>query len=122
MDQVLRQIQSLAVMRARFVCLVVFLSSFTLLAQVPAPSVAQTPALASDKVPADRMKQYSDLAVEWMRQYLQVDTTNPPGNEDRAVALFKKILDQEGIENRTFEFAPGRGNIWARIPATGTAK
>jgi acetylornithine deacetylase/succinyl-diaminopimelate desuccinylase-like protein len=68
------------------------------------------------------MKQYADLAVEWMRQYVQVDTTNPPGNEDRAVAFFKKILDQEGIENRTFEFAPGRGNIWARIPATGTAK
>ncbi len=41
------------------------------------------------------MKQYADLAVEWMRQYLQVDTTNPPGNEDRAVAWFKKILDAE---------------------------
>lgn len=74
--------------------------------------------MASDKVPAERMNQYADLAVEWMRQYLQVNTTNPPGNEDRAVAWFKKILDAEGIENRTFEFAPGRGDIWARIPAS----
>ena len=89
---------------------------------MPSPSVAQAPTLASDRIPGDRMTQYADLAVEWMRQYLQVDTTNPPGNEDRAVAWFKKILDAEGIENRTFEFAPGRGNIWARIPASGAAQ
>ena len=109
-------------LNAQLLCLFVCLSSLPIAAQVPAPSVAQTPVLASDAIPPDRMKQYADLAVELMRQYLQVDTSNPPGNEDRAVAFFKKVLDQEGIENRTFEFAPGRGNIWARIPAGGTAK
>ncbi len=108
-------------MRARLLCLVL-VSCLASFAQVPAPSAAQKPALASDAIPADRMRQYADLAVEWMRQYLQVDTTNPPGNEDRAVAWFKKILDAEGIENRAFEFAPGRGNIWARIPATTADK
>ncbi len=36
----------------------------------------------------------------------------------KAVAFFKKILDQEGIENRVFEYAPGRGDLWARIPRT----
>lgn len=119
----MRQIQSLAVSRAlSFLLLSVLLFSVAASAQVPAPSVAQTRALASDAIPHDRMQKYAELAVEWMRQYLQVDTSNPPGNEDRAVAFFKKILDQEGIENRTFEFAAGRGNIWARIPATGTAK
>src|SRR5439155_9289226 len=30
----------------------------------------------------------------------------------------KKILDQEGIENRVFDYAPGRANLWARIPHT----
>jgi acetylornithine deacetylase/succinyl-diaminopimelate desuccinylase-like protein len=68
------------------------------------------------------MDKYADLAVEWMRQYLQIDTTNPPGNEMRATAWFKKILDQEGIENRVFEYQPGRGNVWARVPATTAAK
>jgi acetylornithine deacetylase/succinyl-diaminopimelate desuccinylase-like protein len=53
-----------------------------------------------------------------MQQYLRIDTTNPPGNEMRAVAFYKKILDQEGIENRAFEYAPGRGDLWARIPHT----
>jgi len=53
-----------------------------------------------------------------MQEYLRVDTTNPPGNEMRAVAFYKKILDQEGIENRSFEYSPGRGDLWARLPHT----
>jgi acetylornithine deacetylase/succinyl-diaminopimelate desuccinylase-like protein len=36
----------------------------------------------------------------------------------KAVAFYKKILDQEGIENRVFEYTPGRGDLWARIPHT----
>ena len=74
--------------------------------------------MASSHIPADRMRQYSDLAVNWMQQYLRIDTTNPPGNEMRAVAFYKKIFDQEGIENRSFEYVPGRGDLWARLPHT----
>ena len=84
-------------------------------------AAAQTP-LASDAVPPARMQHYAGLAVDWMRQYLQIDTTNPPGNEMRAAQWFKKILDREGIENRLFEYQPGRGNIWARVPATAGDK
>ncbi len=93
----------------------------TLLIAFVASSLAgQT--LPSDKLPKDHLEQYSDLAVRWMQQYLQVDTTNPPGNEARAAAFFKKILDAEGIENRIFEYAPGRANIWARVRGTGAAR
>jgi len=73
-------------------------------------------ALPSAQISADRMTQYSDLAVQWLREYLQIDTTNPPGNELKAAQFFKKILDQEGIENCIFEYAPGRANLWARLP------
>jgi acetylornithine deacetylase/succinyl-diaminopimelate desuccinylase-like protein len=76
------------------------------------------PKLASSRITADHLQQYSDLAVSWMQEYLRIDTTNPPGNEMRGVAFFKKILDQEGIENRAFEYAAGRGDLWARIPHT----
>ncbi len=69
----------------------------------------------SSHIPTEHMREYSDLAVEWMQEYLRVDTTNPPGNELRAVEFYKKILDAEGIENRPFEIAPGRGDLWARI-------
>lgn len=78
----------------------------------------QNPAgTASSRISPEHMQQYSDLAVKWMQEYLRVDTTNPPGNEAHAAAFYKKILDDEGIENRAFEYAPGRGDLWARIPA-----
>jgi len=79
--------------------------------------------LASARISSEHLEQYSDLSVKWMQEYLRVDTTNPPGNEMRAVSFYKKILDAEGIENRAFEYAPGRGDLWARIPhAAGAAK
>lgn len=80
--------------------------------------VSEDSALPSSRVPADHKQQYADMAVTWMQQYLRIDTTNPPGNEMKAVEFFKKILDQEGIENRVFGVAPGRGDLWARMPHT----
>src|ERR1700685_2756965 len=79
-------------------------------------TVAARHGLTSDSIPPDRLQQYADLAVRWQREYLRIDTTNPPGNEARAADFFKKILDQEGIENRLFSYAPGRADLWARIP------
>jgi acetylornithine deacetylase/succinyl-diaminopimelate desuccinylase-like protein len=38
----------------------------------------------------------------------------------RAAAFFKKILDSEGIENQVFEYLPGRADLWARLPHTGS--
>ena len=83
------------------------------------PTTPSAP-LASSRVPPDHLSHYSDLAVEWLQQYLRIDTTNPPGNELQAANFFKKILDNEGIENRVFEYQPGRADFWARIPHSGT--
>jgi acetylornithine deacetylase/succinyl-diaminopimelate desuccinylase-like protein len=77
--------------------------------------------MASSRIPADHLQQYSDSAVTWLQEYLRIDTTNPPGNEMRTVAFYKRILDQEGIENRVFEYTLGRGDLWARIPHTTSA-
>jgi len=76
---------------------------------------------ASAGVSDEHLQTYSDLAVTWMQQYLRIDTTNPPGNEMRAVKFYKKILDAEGIENREFEYAAGRGDLWARLPHTASS-
>jgi acetylornithine deacetylase/succinyl-diaminopimelate desuccinylase-like protein len=86
-------------------------------ARTPDDAVSGT---ASARLSAENLQKYSDLAVTWMQQYLRIDTTNPPGNEMRAVSFYKKILDEEGIENRAFEYAPGRGDLWARIPHTSS--
>lgn len=74
--------------------------------------------LSSDNISPERLKEYADLAVQWQREYLQIDTTNPPGNEDRAAEFFKQIFDKEDIENRMFNYAPGRADLWARISHT----
>ena len=50
-----------------------------------------------------------------LQQYLRIDTTNPPGNENRAVAFFADIFEREGIPYETVEPEPGRGSIWARL-------
>jgi acetylornithine deacetylase/succinyl-diaminopimelate desuccinylase-like protein len=55
-------------------------------------------------------------AVTRVQEYIQIDTINPPGNESRAVEFLSRIFDAEGIPFETAETAPGRGNIWARIP------
>jgi acetylornithine deacetylase/succinyl-diaminopimelate desuccinylase-like protein len=88
--------------------------------RVPAEAQAGLPTLASARITAEHLKQYSDLAVDWMQQYLRIDTTNPPGNEMRAAQFFKRILDAEGIENQVFEYAPGRADLWAVLPHSAT--
>ena len=61
----------------------------------------------------------SNEAVKLLSQYLQIDTTNPPGNEKRGVGFFARIFDEEGIAYKTYEAAAGRGSIKAVIPGTG---
>lgn len=60
-------------------------------------------------------------AVQKLSSYLQVNTTNPPGNEIRAVQWYGKIFQAEGIPFETAESAPGRGNIVARLKGSGSA-
>lgn len=54
-------------------------------------------------------------ALRRLSEYIEVDTTNPPGNETRGVAFFSAILEKEGIAFETAESAPGRGNLWAQL-------
>lgn len=60
-------------------------------------------------------------AVQKLSAYIQVNTTNPPGNEIRGAQWFGKIFQAEGIPFETGEVAPGRGNIVARLKGTGSA-
>jgi len=60
-------------------------------------------------------------AVELLSKYLRVDTSNPPGNEDRAVGFFADILDTEGVIYKIYEPRPGRASLRAVLPGTGEA-
>jgi acetylornithine deacetylase/succinyl-diaminopimelate desuccinylase-like protein len=61
------------------------------------------------------MAKLRDEAVTRIEQYIRINTTNPPGNEDQTMKFFAKIFTEEGIPYETAESAPGRGNIWARL-------
>ena len=61
-------------------------------------------------------KALGDEAVEITRQYLRIDTTNPPGNETPAAEFLAGLLQDAGLETVTLESAPGRGNLIARLP------
>src|SRR4029077_13210571 len=61
-----------------------------------------------------------DEAVELLRRYLQIDTTNPPGNEVAGARFLAEVLAREGIESETIEAAPGRARLRARLPGDGS--
>ncbi len=61
-------------------------------------------------------------AVCLLRQYVAIDTTNPPGNELATAKFLKAYLKREGIESQIFESAPGRANLYARVRGDGSAK
>ncbi len=57
-----------------------------------------------------------------LARLVAADTTNPPGNEARAVAILAARLDAEKIPYEITDFAPGRQNIVARLAGAGTEK
>src|SRR3989442_5285159 len=60
--------------------------------------------------------------VDRLRDYLRIDTSNPPGNELRAARFFKDWFDREGISSEIFEIAPGRADLVARLKGNGTKR
>jgi acetylornithine deacetylase/succinyl-diaminopimelate desuccinylase-like protein len=61
-----------------------------------------------------------EKATNYLSRYIQVNTTNPPGNETKGALFLKDIFDQEGIENEIVESGPGRGSLIALLKSTGS--
>ncbi|MBI4346433.1 MAG: M20/M25/M40 family metallo-hydrolase [Elusimicrobia bacterium] len=57
-----------------------------------------------------------------LAELVAADTTNPPGRETRAVDLAARRLEPDGIAVEKTEFAPGRGNLTARLKGSGKAR
>ena len=63
-------------------------------------------------------------ATQLLSQYLQINSSNPPGNEIATARWLKAVLDREGIENQildTVALGPGRANFYARLRGSGTS-
>ena len=61
-----------------------------------------------------------DEAERLLARYVQLDTSNPPGNERIAADFFEKVFARDGIESQIFESAPRRASIVARLRGDGS--
>jgi acetylornithine deacetylase/succinyl-diaminopimelate desuccinylase-like protein len=60
--------------------------------------------------------------VRFLTELVKIDTSNPPGNEVKAVNYIKGAIEKEGISAEVFESAPGRGNLVARLKGNGSKR
>jgi acetylornithine deacetylase/succinyl-diaminopimelate desuccinylase-like protein len=75
---------------------------------------AQTP-------PVDWRKQDAEILRHY-RSLLQIDSSNPPGNETKVVDYLKQALEAEGIPTKTFALDPSRANLVARLKGNGSKR
>jgi acetylornithine deacetylase/succinyl-diaminopimelate desuccinylase-like protein len=63
--------------------------------------------------------------AEILRHYsalVQIDSSNPPGNETLVVNYIKKVFDAKGIPAQVFALEPARANLVARIKGNGSKR
>ncbi len=60
-----------------------------------------------------------DETVAHLRALVQIDTTNPPGQERPAAEYMASVLQREGLEPVVLESAPERGNLIVRLRGSG---
>jgi acetylornithine deacetylase/succinyl-diaminopimelate desuccinylase-like protein len=60
--------------------------------------------------------------LQHFRALVQLDTSNPPGNETRALNYVKQVLEKEAIPAQVFASDANRGNLVARIKGNGKKK
>ena len=79
-------------------------------------------AAAAVRTGAQAGRDAAALEAETLQHFqalVRIDTSNPPGNEIRAVDYLKQVLDKEGIPYQVFAKDPKRPNLVARIKGNG---
>jgi len=64
--------------------------------------------------------QQDDEVTRFLRDYVAIDTSNPPGDTRRAADFLAAIFEREGIPVTRYESAPGKAIVYARLKATVT--
>jgi acetylornithine deacetylase/succinyl-diaminopimelate desuccinylase-like protein len=68
---------------------------------------------------------WARLENETMQHFqalVRFDTSDPPGNEQPAVAYLEQVLAKEGIPTQTFALEPHRPNLVARLKGNGSKR
>src|SRR3954447_20933812 len=67
---------------------------------------------------SSRAASQDDELVRLLRAYVQIDTSNPPGDTRKAADFLAGVLEREGIPVTRYESEPGKAIIYARLKAT----
>lgn len=78
--------------------------------------------LAAPPAKAPEWKSFEVETLEHFQALVRLDTTNPPGNEIRAVEYLKKVLEKDGIPVTIVGAEPSRPNLIARLKGSGAKK
>ena len=78
--------------------------------------------LAAAELPPFDQEKFNRETLEHYTNLIRIDTSNPPGNETRAVEYLRRVLDAEGIPYQVFALDPARANLVARIKGNGSKR
>jgi acetylornithine deacetylase/succinyl-diaminopimelate desuccinylase-like protein len=73
------------------------------------------------KRPVDWTSQHAEI-LRHFRALVQIDTSNPPGNEVKVVEYLEKAFASEGIPSKRFALDPNRPNLVARLKGNGSKR
>ena len=65
------------------------------------------------------LKEIEPEITRLLSDLIQLDTTNPPGNETQAATYIAKYLSKDGFTSEIIESAPNRGNVITRLKGIG---
>jgi acetylornithine deacetylase/succinyl-diaminopimelate desuccinylase-like protein len=77
--------------------------------------------LALSAATPDFESSHRDIVTN-LQRFVQIDTSNPPGNETKGAVFLQALLDREGIPSEIVEKVSGRGNLIARLRGNGKKK
>lgn len=82
---------------------------------------ATTPASAVrvQKSPSEELDFACNQSLGYLKEYLRIDTTNPPGNEAKGAQYLADIFKKHGIEAELLETGPNRACVYARLKGNG---
>jgi acetylornithine deacetylase/succinyl-diaminopimelate desuccinylase-like protein len=80
-----------------------------------------TASARAQQTPIDWLK-VQDETIRHFRALVQIDTSNPPGNEIKAVEYLQKVLAAEHIPTKILALDPNRPNLVARLKGNGAKR
>src|SRR5690242_16852128 len=64
----------------------------------------------------------NDELLRHFQALIRIDTTDPPGNETKAVNYIKGVLEAEGVPVTVAAKDPARANLIARLKGNGSKR